>query len=210
MLRSSDSLPAAKGKGRTSPRARRKARAVLDRPPLQGWRTTDEDEVALRRWRGLTEIFAVEPIEPEQPIFGRSACAPVAVASTRWKSAASRASPIPVAVSTIEPMALGRASTSRACWRHCGKAADARSAWRPIEAIRASRCSLTAAVAPRSLAWSVGGRTAGGARRFLAPFFGSDGTLARDPKKIEALISAWRVAPASVRRQVRVSRHFAP
>jgi hypothetical protein len=70
MLRSSDSLPAAKGKGRTSSRARRKARAVLDRPPLQGWRTTDEDEVALRRWRGRTEIFAVEPIEPEQPIFG--------------------------------------------------------------------------------------------------------------------------------------------
>jgi hypothetical protein len=69
MLRSSDSLPAAKGKGRTS-RARRKARAVLDRPPLQGWRTTDEDEVALRRWRGRTEIFAVEPIELEQPIFG--------------------------------------------------------------------------------------------------------------------------------------------
>ena len=33
MLRSSDSLPAAKGKGRTSC-ARRKARAVLDRPPL--------------------------------------------------------------------------------------------------------------------------------------------------------------------------------
>src|SRR6185295_19142305 len=27
---------------------------------------------------------------------------------------------------------------------------------------------------------------------------------------IEALISAWRVAPASVRRHVRVSRHFAP
>jgi hypothetical protein len=46
MLWSSDSLPAAKGKGRTSPRARRKARAVLDRPSLQGWRTTDEDEAA--------------------------------------------------------------------------------------------------------------------------------------------------------------------
>lgn len=91
----------------------------------------------------------------------RSACAPVAVASTRWKSAASRASPIPVAASTIEPMALGRASTSRACWRRCGKAADARSAWRPAEAIRASRCSLTAAVAPR-LRWR--GRSEAGRR----------------------------------------------
>lgn len=57
----------------------------------------------------------------------------------------------------------------------------------------------------------VGRRPDGGCGAPLpAPFFGSDGTLARDPKKIEALISAWRVAPASVRRQVRVSRHFAP
>jgi len=49
----------------------RKARAVLDRPPpLQGWRTTDADEVALRRWRGRTEIVAIEELEPKQPIFG--------------------------------------------------------------------------------------------------------------------------------------------
>jgi hypothetical protein len=49
---------------------RSKASAVLERPPLLGWRTTDEDEIALRRWRGRTEILAVEPIEPAQPVFG--------------------------------------------------------------------------------------------------------------------------------------------
>jgi hypothetical protein len=43
---------------------------MLDRPPQQGWRTTDEGEVALRRWRGRTRILTVESIEPEQPIFG--------------------------------------------------------------------------------------------------------------------------------------------
>jgi hypothetical protein len=44
---------------------------VLDRPPpLLGWRTTDEDEVALRRWRGRTEIIAIEAMEPNQPFFG--------------------------------------------------------------------------------------------------------------------------------------------
>src|ERR1700726_312819 len=48
----------------------RKARAVLDRPVVQGWRTTDEDEIALRRWRGRTEIVAIEPLEQEQPFFG--------------------------------------------------------------------------------------------------------------------------------------------
>ena len=31
---------------------RSKASAVLERPPQLGWRTTDEDEIALRRWRG--------------------------------------------------------------------------------------------------------------------------------------------------------------
>ena len=52
-------------------RVGKKARAVLDRPPPpQGWRTTDEDEIALRRWRGRTEIVAIEALEPEQPIFG--------------------------------------------------------------------------------------------------------------------------------------------
>ena len=48
-----------------------RARAVLDRPPeLQGWSTTDEEEVELRRWRGRTEIGAVEPLEPGQPVYG--------------------------------------------------------------------------------------------------------------------------------------------
>src|SRR5256885_8518198 len=47
-----------------------KARAVLDKPPQQGWRTTDADEIALRRWRGRTEIVAIEPMEPEQQLFG--------------------------------------------------------------------------------------------------------------------------------------------
>src|SRR5271157_2921859 len=50
---------------------RRRARAVLDRPPApQGWRTTDDDEVTLRRWRGSTEIVAIEALEAEHQIFG--------------------------------------------------------------------------------------------------------------------------------------------
>src|ERR1700736_6969202 len=48
----------------------RKARAVLDRPVVQGWRTTDEDEIALRRWRGRTDIVAIEALEPEHAFFG--------------------------------------------------------------------------------------------------------------------------------------------
>ena len=58
------------GAGRKG-RAGRNARAVLERPPPRlGWRTTDEDEIALRRWRGRTEIVAIEALEPEHPFFG--------------------------------------------------------------------------------------------------------------------------------------------
>src|SRR5258707_1143122 len=73
MLRHADSksgqAPLRSGAGRK--RARRNARAVLDRPPpAQGWRTTDEDEIALRRWRGCTEIVAIEELEQAYPFFG--------------------------------------------------------------------------------------------------------------------------------------------
>ena len=50
--------------GTNKPRRRTKtaacARKVLEKPQLAGWRTSDEDEVALRRWRGLAEIVAIE------------------------------------------------------------------------------------------------------------------------------------------------------
>jgi hypothetical protein len=39
-----------------------RAKRVLERPPaFQGWRTTDEEELERRRWRGRTEVSAVEP-----------------------------------------------------------------------------------------------------------------------------------------------------
>jgi hypothetical protein len=56
-----------------SPGASKKvrARAAPDRPPTaQGWNTTDEDEIALRRWRGRTEITTCEALDPKHPTFG--------------------------------------------------------------------------------------------------------------------------------------------
>src|SRR5712671_228497 len=48
-----------------------RARAVLDRPPPRvGWRSTDDDEIELRRWRGRTEIAGIEALESKQPFFG--------------------------------------------------------------------------------------------------------------------------------------------
>ena len=52
-------------------RRKGRARAVLDRPPAaEGWRTTDAEEIELRRWRGSTEITAIEALEGEHPVFG--------------------------------------------------------------------------------------------------------------------------------------------
>ena len=47
------------------------ARRVLDRaPPIQGWLSTDEEEIERRRWRGRTEILAAEPLEAAHGHFG--------------------------------------------------------------------------------------------------------------------------------------------
>ena len=61
-----------------------------------------------------------------------------------------------------------------------------------------------------ALMWSAHRRRASAASRWLAAFVEPDGRLACGPSDIEALISAWRVAPADIRRRIRVSRHFAP
>src|SRR5262245_4462436 len=75
MLRDSHAVapdkPASRSANRRGARKRKAARAVLDRPPApQGWRTSDAEEIELRRWRGRTEIVAIEALEPEQRVFG--------------------------------------------------------------------------------------------------------------------------------------------
>ena len=47
-----------------------KAAAVLERKPVSGWATSDEDEIGLRRWRGSTEIHEVVGLEPDHGFFG--------------------------------------------------------------------------------------------------------------------------------------------
>jgi len=71
---SSESTPRRPSPRRATPatvRTRKGARAVLKRPAApQGWDTSDEHEIELRRWRGRTEITTVEALECGQPIFG--------------------------------------------------------------------------------------------------------------------------------------------
>ena len=55
---------------RKKQKSNRRARRVLEKPPLLGWRTSDEDELNLRRWRGRAEIAAIEALEPQYGPFG--------------------------------------------------------------------------------------------------------------------------------------------
>jgi superfamily II DNA or RNA helicase len=189
-----------------------KARVLLDRPPpLQGWRTTDEDEIALRRWRGRTEIVAIEALEPKQPLFG----------TFRVQSGSG-------GFYEVEIRDLNGLHNSCGCIDH---RANGLGTCKHIEGVlaalrqRSARAFREAATrgAPRievflnrrgaatpALMWPKGDRRRTGASGWLAAFIEPDGTLACDPNKVEALISAWRVAPADIRRRIRVSRHFMP
>ncbi|MFP3942785.1 MAG: SNF2-related protein [Alphaproteobacteria bacterium] len=60
---------AAQLKSRTS--AKKTAKKTETRPPVfQGWATTDADEVERRRWRGRTEIAAIERLDPDAGFYG--------------------------------------------------------------------------------------------------------------------------------------------
>src|SRR5271166_2025402 len=216
MLRSADSrtaqAPPRPGAGRQG-RASRKARAVLERPPQAlGWLTTDEDEIALRRWRGSTEIVAVEELEPAQPFFG----------TFRAQSGSG-------GFYAVEIRSLDGFANSCGCIDH---RVNGLGTCKHIEGVLAAlrRRSATAfrAAAARgsrrvevfldrrgtaapALSWPAdNGRHLNAARTWLAPFVATDGTLVSVPGKVEALISSWRVAPANVRRQIRLSQHFLP
>ena len=186
---------------------------MLDRPPpLLGWRTTDEDEVALRRWRGRTEIVAIEALESKQPFFG----------TFRVQSGSG-------GFYEVEIRDLDGFSNSCGCIDHRANglgtckhiegvltALRQRStrAFREAAACRSPRTEVfldRRGAATPTLIWpSAGGRQINAARRWLAPFLGPDGALASDPNEVEALISAWHVAPTDIRLRIRVSRHFIP
>jgi superfamily II DNA or RNA helicase len=186
---------------------------VLDRPPpLQGWRTTDEDEVALRRWRGRTEIVAIEALEPKQPYFG----------TYRVQSGSGGFYEVEIRDLDGSRNSCGcidhRANGLGTCKHIEGVLAALRQ--RNARAFREAAAQATPRIevfldrcgaATPALMWPAGDRRhANAASGWLASFIEPDGTLGCDPDKVEALVSAWRVAPADIRRRIRVSQHFTP
>lgn len=198
-----------------SRRSRRRRRPVFWL--ALGWKTSDEDEISLRRWRGLTEIVGIEALEPDQSLFG----------SFRVRSGSGGGA------YEVEIRDLADFTNSCGCIDH---RVNGLGTCKHIEAVRAAlrrrgvRTFKQAAVAgsprielflPRvgepapALRWPAapdpdasGGDLA--ALAWLTPFLVSDGGLHADPAAIAALVSAWETAPAEVRRHLRASRHFGP
>lgn len=186
-------------------RVARKALAVLDRhPSLQGWRTIDDDDIALRRWRGRTEIVAVEARESEYPFFG----------TFRVQSGSG-------GFYEVEIHSLDGYVNSCGCIYH---RANGLGACKHIEGVLAALRQRNAKAfreaaargnprvevflnrrdaATPALMWPAGDRRhANTASRWLAAFIEPDGTLACDPKKVEALVSVWPVVPADIHRRI--------
>jgi len=192
-------------------RAKKKSRArkVVERSAPLGWMTSDEDEVSLRRWRGLTEIVAIEALEPEHAPFG----------TFRVRSGSG-------GTYEVEIRDLIGFANSCGCIDHrvnglgtCKHIEGVRAALRRkgVRAFKQAAADgsprievfLTRAGEPVPTVWWPTEADAA-ARAWLAPFLENDWTLPGRPAIIEALLTAWEAAPAELRRHLRVSRHFGP
>jgi SNF2-related domain/Helicase conserved C-terminal domain len=196
------------------PAGKRKAKAVLDRPALPpGWRTTDDHEITLRRWRGRTEILSVKALEPDHPYFGAFRAQSVSGGSYEVEirsltELSNSCGCIDYRVNglgtckhiegTIEAMARGRTKSFRAA-KETGSPR--------VEVFLDRRTSHAPAVL-----WpgESPGRNFKPVREWLGPYLGADGALTLDPEQIESLIAAWDAAPARIRTMLRVSRYFTP
>ena len=195
-------------------RARKsKAAAVLERSPVLGWRTSDEDEIGLRRWRGSTEIQDVVALNPDRGFFGE------------FRVCSASQSGYDVEIRSLEG-----STNSCGCIDHrvnalgtCKHVEGVLAALRRGKA-RAFRAAA-AAGSPRieifldrrgeaapAIAWPVGvdETQLAATRGWLRSWLNADGTMTAVPDRIEELLAAFAQAPPAVRTNVRVSRHFAP
>jgi hypothetical protein len=211
-----ESDPKSRGRSKANAKAKAntkaKAKAVLDRPPAPGWNTSDDHEVALRRWRGTTEIVSVKALESRRPYFGSFRAQSVGGGSYQVEirsltELTNSCDCIDYRVNglgtckhiegVIESMARGRGSSFR----------GAKATGSPrVEVFLDRRASPPVP----AVAWPARseGRNFKPARDWLGPWLKADGRLTDDPDEIARLIDAWDEAPARVADMTRVSRHF--
>jgi hypothetical protein len=190
-----------------------KAAAVLERKPVSGWATSDEDEIGLRRWRGSTEIHEVVALEADQGFFG----------DFRVRSTSGGGY-------EVEIRSLDGLTNSCGCVDHrvnalgtCKhiegtlaalKRGKAR-AFRAAAAVGSPRLEIfldRRGEAKPTLAWpaEAGVASLSEARAWLRPWLDTEGALTTAPEEIEKLLAAWPEAPPNIRATARISRHFSP
>jgi hypothetical protein len=194
-------------------RAGKPAGVAPERPPQpQGWDTSDEQEVELRRWRGRTEIVAAAALEPEHPIFGAfqarsegGGAYEVEIRSLDGLGNACGCIDYRVnglgTCKHIEGVLAGL--RRRGVRAFCAAAAEGS---RRVEVFLTRNGEAAPTVVwPRQVDAQITE-----VRTWLAPHLDSEGRLRAEPDAIEALIQAQATAPALIRSRLRVSRHFAP
>ncbi len=182
---------------------RTKARKVLEKPQIVGWKTSDADEIRLRQWRGRTEITKIEALEPNFIPFGV------------FRAHSSTGGLYEVEIRDL----LGR-TNSCGCIDHringLGTCKHIEGVLVALKKKIGARAFAAAAAkgAPRvevflrcegdpapSLAGAAPSADTGA---FLDPYLDKTGALTSDPESLARLLEAAPYAPADVR----VSRHF--
>ena len=195
---------------RTRAAGGRKAKAVLERTPVQGWKTSDEDEIALRRWRGRTEILDVAAQNREPGFYG----------TYRARSSSG-------GHYEVEIRSLDRTLNSCGCIDHrvnglgtCKHVEGVLAALQrgKARAFRAAAASgspkvevfldRSAGATPRIL-WpsEVEAAALAPACAWLKPWLDNEATLSTAPDKLEVLLASWPNAPAAVKAVPPVTTH---
>jgi len=190
-----------------------KAKSILKRAPILGWLTSDEDEIAARRWRGGTDIVEVTPIEQEHGFFG----------TFRARSASGGSYEVEIrnldgftnSCECIDHRVNGLGTCKHiegvlAALAHRKKnifSAAAKTGSLRIELFLDRRANGMPAIA---WPFEANAPTLTAARDWLQPWLLDDDVLTTEPDRIEALVAAWPQAPASVSSVSRLSRHFGP
>jgi len=183
----------------------RRARKVLEKPQTLGWKTSDEDEIGLRRWRGVSEIVEIEALEPAFALLG----------TFRVKSASG-------GIYEVEIRDLEGRNNSCGCIDHrvnglgtCKHIEGVLAALRKRHGARACLAAAREGALRAEIFLSRHGDArpvlmeppqgiGQKARAFLAPFLARGGALKARPANIRALVKAAPDAP----NDVRISRHF--
>lgn len=177
------------------------------KPPLRGWKTTNEEEIERRRLRASIEPINVEPLEPGQPFYGTF------IARSRDSARAY----------FVEIRSLSAQENSCQCIDY---QTNGLATCKHIEAVLFHLCKgrirqfkkaaqegspfvevyLSRRGTPKiKVAWP--GKTSEITRSIVAPFFSSSDTLLADPiQAIPALKRTIAGQPKKVQREIRIAR----